>query len=145
MHFSREDPFEQALGGELTSLRSSGMDSVQCLDTYSGCVSTLYDLRIVQATGYLYDCYLFQSPGRIRDSYRADFLQAFDRARPRVVVATDQPCFGERGFGRLARWSALDQRLESEYVLVDGWSTNRSYSWWSRPERPVAFRVYVRR
>lgn len=144
MRYSSEAPFQQALGAELASLGVVG-DGVQCFDTYSGCVNTLYDLRIVQATGYLYDCYLFQPAGRVRDSYRAEFLRAFDEARPRVVVATDQPCFGERGFDRLASWPALAQRLGSEYVLADRWSTDRSYLWWSRPERPVAFEVYVRR
>jgi hypothetical protein len=143
--FSNSAPFETSLGAKLTSLRLSGVNSVQCFDTYSGCVGTLYNLRIIQATGYLYDCYLFQPPSQIRDSYREEFLHAFEEARPQVVIVTDQPCFGERSFDRLGQWPALAQRLDRLYVLSYTWRSASNYYWWSRSERPVAFRVYVRK
>lgn len=143
--YSSEAPFQAALGAELESLGASGRNSVQCFDTYSGCINTLYDLRVVQATGYLYDCYLFQPPSRVRDAYREEFLGAFDRARPEVLVVTDQPCFGERGYDRLEQWPELAQRLNAEYALRDSWSSATLYSWWSRAERPVGFRVYTLR
>lgn len=144
--FDQSAPFEESLGRELAGIRASGGGTVQCLDTFGGCINTLYDQRIVQATGYLYDCYLFGPKSEVRDAYRAQFLSALERARPAVIVLTDQYCFGgSRSFDRVSRWPDLARLIQGEYVLASGWSSPSAFRFWSRAEFPAAYRVYVRK
>jgi hypothetical protein len=136
-------PFEDHLE-EVLRARPAG--SVQCLDTFGGCINTLYDMRVVQATGFLYDCYLFSPPSAAREDYRQAFLSSFDQAQPGTVVLTNQPCFDPaKNYDRLRSWPAFDDRLEHDYRLAGEWHTDQQYRWWSRWERPIAFRVYARR
>lgn len=58
--FNANTPFQQSLGKELRFLGNKVPAGVQCLDTIGGCINILYNLQIVQSTGYLYDCYLFR-------------------------------------------------------------------------------------
>ena len=80
------DDFGMALQYNLHSLgRAEGLDhKVQCFDQAGGCITQLYTMRIVQGTGFLYDCYLFVTPRGARDAkeqqrYRAAFCKAFFR------------------------------------------------------------------
>ena len=94
--FSNAAPFQTSLESSLTSIDSPQKLSgnVQCLDTFGGCIGSLYDLKVVQATGYLYDCYLFSPPSNERATYRAGFIKAFQEKQPKIVVLTNQFCFG---------------------------------------------------
>jgi hypothetical protein len=59
-HFDwRNQEFNQMLAADLKSLGAGEAKQVQCIDMTAGCLNTLYNLQIVQATGYLYDCYMF--------------------------------------------------------------------------------------
>jgi hypothetical protein len=119
---------------------------VQCLDTFPGCANVLLTLNRVQATGFLYDCYLFSDEVSLSGAYREAFLRAFDAARPRVVVMMGQDCFQrDDAFARIDRWPALRERLAREYGLRDAWSSAEPERWWSRTEVPARFRVYERR
>lgn len=146
--YQRATPTITALTAALQSLgppeQLSG--SVQCLDTFSGCINTLYTLRIRQSTGYLYDCYLFTGPSPARDMYREQFWRAYQKARPRVVVVTGQNCFqpGE-GYARLNTWPRLASDLQLHYKVAQQWSPTAPVRWFSRPELPFGFRVLVRR
>ena len=144
--FEIQTPFQSALAKSLSGLDLPLEKQVQCLDTFGGCIATLNDLRLVQSTGFLYDCYLF-SPGNSNTNmlYRQAFWKAFQAAKPQIVVVTDQFCFGESGgFSKLARWPALQQELSTQYREHEEWHPSSKQHWWSRREFPAAFRIYIR-
>ncbi len=144
MSFDAAAPLQDNLERALPEDGRGG--SVQCIDTYGGCINALYDLRIKQATGYLYDCYLFTPPSEIRDSYRREFLSAFDAANPAVVVVTDNQCFhAKRSFDRIKTWPEFDERLRRDYTVRERWASQIRYRWWTHPEVPTAYTVYVHR
>ncbi|MGB9152147.1 MAG: hypothetical protein WCD70_03565 [Alphaproteobacteria bacterium] len=135
-------PFQDSLGRTILTNMKEG--SIQCLDTYGGCINVLYDLRVRQVTGYLYDCYLFTSPSAIRDRYREQFLKAFIEADPSVVIMTNDPCFvPARGFARLVTWPELDEEMMKNYSVRTVWASQISYRWWSRSEHPTSYMVYI--
>ena len=148
--YSGDRPFEQALTADLVRLNPRGeglgLGGVQCLDTFGGCINTLYDMRVVQATGYLYDCYLF-TPGNdaVAETYREGFWTAYERAKPRVIVMTNQYCFGGNSFRKLDEWPRFREELARTYVQMVSWHGEHSQHWWSRREMPADYRIYVRR
>lgn len=109
-------------------------------------MNTLYDLRIPQATGYLYDCYLFGAESETRKSYRRNFLGALRAARPGLIVLTDERCFDpRRSFERVEEWPELSGLLKRDYVHAVTWQSQKSFRSWSRPQVPTAYEVYVHR
>jgi hypothetical protein len=144
--FTATERFEQALGSELLALPLPLSKEVQCLDTFGGCINTLYDLRIVQSTGYLYDCYLFTPhQNETTARYRAAFWTAYLAARPQILVVTDQFCFGdEGGFNKIHNWPVLDNEIANKFALKETWQSPVKERWWSRSEFPFRFRIYVR-
>jgi hypothetical protein len=65
----QDDQFSVLLSSDLRPLGRGGLSgNVQCLDTFSGCIRVLYDLRLRQSTSTVYDEFLFQSVRRTRDS-----------------------------------------------------------------------------
>ncbi len=159
--FSPATPFQDALRTELGQMGGAAAltGKVQCLDTFGGCAGVLYDLRVRQSTGFLYQCYLFsdggsgegggsgeRDGGEVRERYRAAFWRAFQMSAPRVVVVTDQTCFGDaRGFGKVAEWPEFADELARRYDERAAWRSGVPQHWWSRREQPAAFRIYVRR
>ena len=148
--FSPAAPFQDALRAELGRMGGAAAltGEVQCVDAFGGCAGVLYELRVRQATGFLYECPLFAAEdGRgVQERYRALFLQEFQRSAPRVVVMTDQSCFREaQGFGQVALWPEFAGVLGREYVERVEWRPGEAEHWWSRREMPAGFRVYVRR
>ncbi|HWZ52600.1 MAG TPA: hypothetical protein VNW54_14160 [Granulicella sp.] len=145
--FLRSAPFEDSLTSRLTALGPQRTGQVQCLDTFGGCINTLYDMRIVQATGYLYDCYLFTpQQNAITARYREEFWSSYQAVRPKIIIVTDQFCFGNsEGFHKLDTWPALDQELRNNYVLSTEWRSEVPQRWWARSEMPPQYRIYLRK
>jgi len=143
--FVVDTPFEQALSTQLSSFGPQISGQIQCLDAFGGCINTLYDLRLVQSTGYLSDCYLFSThPNPLTALYRADFWAAYQAARPKVIVVTDQFCFGDSsGFHKLDRWPELRDELARDYVQNAEWQSATKERWWARSEYPPRYRIYV--
>ncbi len=145
--FRTQEPFEEALAGDLAKLGGRSLDGkVQCLDTFGGCINTLYDMRIVQSTGFLYDCYLFL-PGSspVVDVYRSRFWAAYEESRPRILVMTNQYCFGANSFDKLNEWPLLRNEISRSYIQAINWRSTRLQRWWSRAEEPPEYRVYIRK
>jgi hypothetical protein len=143
-HFDHASPFEDALAQQLTQAGASSQHGIQCLDTFAGCDNTLYRMRLVQSTGYLYDCYLTMPGSPQRDRYRDEFLRALEGSSPQTIVVTDQPCFIEhQGYQWISDWAALASYLGDNYRLASDWRSTRQTRWWSRAETPPAFRIYV--
>ena len=145
--FRINTPLEQALSLELARLGPQLDGQVQCLDTFGGCINTLYYLRLTQSTGYLYDCYLF-TPHQNETSarYRTAFWTAFQAAQPKVIVITNQFCFGDAGgFAKLNNWPVLQEYIVHRYNETSEWNPAQPQRWWARYELPSSFRIYTRK
>lgn len=145
--FSPATPMQDALAAELMAFPQPLSRNVQCLDTFGGCLNTLYNLRAKQATGFLYDCYLFTPQQNAASRrYREEFWQAFTHQQPKIVILTSQFCFADAGgFTKLNNWPQLRDEIAQNYTLHTEWQPRQPQRWWSRPEMPEAFRIYVRR
>jgi hypothetical protein len=139
-------PLEAALQTDLAAAQRLAPGKAQCLDTYSGCLTTLYNMRQTQNTGYLYDCYFFTPDSKTQQDYRAGFISAMTASLPGQIVITDQDCFAENaGFSRLDRWPQLATLLQAHYQLYASWQADRQYKLWSRSQKQPEFRIYILR
>jgi hypothetical protein len=117
---------------------------VQCLDTTSGCINTLYRMRLIQSTGFLYDCYFF-APGQTpaTELLRDRFLSELEAARPQVIIVTEQFCQnGARNFNKIEHWPQFKNYFAQNYTLVVERRPPHLVKWWSRPEQSTAYRIY---
>jgi hypothetical protein len=144
--FTTTQPFQQGLAHDLQAHHADLSGGVQCIDTLGGCINTLYDLKIVQSTGFLYDCYLFL-PGHnpVTDQYRAAFWAAFQQARPKVLILTSQYCFGPDSFQKINTWPQFADNLAHSYTQVTEWHPTQQEHWWTRLKTPSQFRIYIRK
>jgi hypothetical protein len=143
--YDHEAPFQQALAGSLTSLHAVD-DQVQCLDTVGGCVNVLYDLRLVQSTGYLYDCYAYVGRPAAQSAYRNAFLDQIEVRKPRYMVLTSEFCLAAQGDpGRVARWPGLASLLARDYREGPTWKPTQLVRWWNQPEEPSSYTIFVRK
>jgi hypothetical protein len=118
---------------------------VQCIDTVGGCYNALYNLRIVQHTGFLYDEFLFGPPRLAAiDATRNAFWTSLTSNPPRVmiVVAYLFPS-GPPGFKKLKLWPQFNEYLSSHYSLYDQVTPSRPIYWWPRKGPPRRYRIYL--
>lgn len=135
-----------ALDDDLSRLGGPSLSGqVQCIDTVGGCYNSLYDLRIVQHTGFLYDEFLF-GPGGVRAiaAYRRAFWNSLVADPPRVVIVVEGlfPS-GPHGFQKLKLWPEFDGFLAAHYVLYDEVTPARATYWWARRDPPRSYRIYL--
>jgi hypothetical protein len=120
---------------------------VQCLDTVEGCIDTLEHLQLVQASGQIYDEFLFQPASRelIRDS-RSSFTQKVHANPPLLFIVTAKlfPS-GPNGYDKLAQWPQFDGWLNQHYALAVERTPTAAYRSMGRPVVPAGYRLYVRR
>lgn len=108
-----------ALGGPALSGR------VQCFDTIDGCIETLYNMRLVQSTGFVYDEFLFADPNSltprerpIQATLRNDLLHQLTAAPPQAIIVTPRLFpLGPDRYAKLDRWAALTGLLDHCYHL----------------------------
>lgn len=84
-----------------------------------GCVQALLDLRLVQATGFIYDFYFYHETRApfVRD-IRARYFRALATAPPDLIVMAERPATDAfPGYSRLEHWPALADFLQSGYHL----------------------------
>jgi len=133
-----------ALGGPSLS------GHIQCIDTNSGCGNVLYLMRLESSNGVLSDFFLFGSSDApaVRQT-REQFSSAILAHPPQVIVVTSRLYLGDpddyENYTKLDRWPALATFLESRYTLHTEWTPTRPERWWSREEKPAAYRIYVLR
>lgn len=119
---------------------------VQCLDTTAGCINTLERMRLIQSTGFLYDCYFF-APGQTpaTEQLRGKFFSELQAAQPQLIVLTDEVCLtGSHNFNKIEAWPQFDDFLAQNYALIAERRPPHLIKWWSRPEQPTAYRIYKR-
>jgi hypothetical protein len=155
VHALRQDwrnrEFEDMLEADLNRLGGEKLDGrIQCLDMADGCIPTLLDLRLVQATGFLYDCYMF-SPIQAaeRERYRMAFWQAIAHNPPAVFVVSSNDCevWPERpgyNYRKISRWPRLENYLAANYRLDAERIPPHMVNTGSSPSKPLGYRIYVR-
>ena len=148
----RNQEFNQLLEADLRALDAeklggAGLNGrVQCVDMTSGCLNTLYNMNLVESTGYLYDCYLFQpEQTAVSEAYREGFWKAMEANPPQVMVVTDQECFLLGHSWRLPlRWPQFAELLQTKYRLVEQRTPPDRIAWWRHPVEQNSYRLYVR-
>lgn len=144
----RHDDFTQSLTADLTALGGPALSGhVQCLDMTAGCLGVLYQMRLVQSTGFLYDCYFFHEPQTaVTQQLREAFLADMGHEPPRVLIETSQNCLGEPLSWRgLDAWPAFSAWRAANYSLYAERQPTRRIRWWPIAEQPPGYRIYVRR
>ncbi len=129
------------LGGE----RLSGQ--VQCIDSVSGCATSLYNLQLLPATGILLDFPLFGdgSQSAVQQA-RADFRDRVFQHPPQVILVTSPLHIdGPGDFRKLDLWPELPEFLTRNYTLDTDWRPTRTRRWWSREELGPSYKIYVRK
>jgi hypothetical protein len=119
---------------------------VQCIDTIGGCIDALYAARIVQSTGFLYDCYMLDGGNPVALDLRRRFWQQMERNPPKVIVMTDSNCYAERrSFDRFGKWPEFRQYLDTNYALARESGALPPIRYWSHPMEAYQYRIFVRR
>jgi MYXO-CTERM domain-containing protein len=141
----RHDAFTQSLTADLTSLGGPSLSGhIQCLDMYAGCLGTLYRMRLVQSTGFLYDCYFFNQPqSAFTLEMRRRFLEDLERDPPRVIAMSNQNCLGRRlQYFSPAEWPEFSAWLGAHYSLAVQRQPQGMIRWWPVAEEAPGYRIY---
>lgn len=91
--FDRTEPV-RPLVADLDALGGRGL-RVQCMDTAGPCIDALLASGRVQATGFVYDCYLLDGRSAVVQGLRRRFSEQVERGRPEVFVVTDSVCYDQ--------------------------------------------------
>ncbi len=129
----------EALGGSKLS------GHIQCIDSISGCGTTLYKMRLIQSTGVLSDFLLFgPDTTPIVHTTREQFSQAITANPPQVIVVTGWLHIdGPGNYMKLEKWPEFADYLSRNYSLKTDWTPSRPDHWWSRQQWPDGYRIYV--
>ena len=120
---------------------------IQCVDSISGCMTTLYKMRLVQPTGIVMDFPLFGDDRvRVVQEARAEFREKIFEKPPSVLVISSALYVdGPGDYQKLARWPQFTDFLAANYTLDTDWHPTRLQRWWSREEFGPSYRIYVRK
>lgn len=95
-------------------------NTVQCMDTTSGCLDALLRMNVTMSTGYVSDYYFFlPDQSGFLDAMRRDFLSQMYTKKPRFLVITSEqwPTREEEGYQQLKTWPGLWQLLTQNYCM----------------------------
>ena len=146
-----ETDFITSLEQNLNALGGSALSGhIQCIDSISGCPAVLYQMRLEPASGALGDYLLFGPEiAPIVRQQRQQFAKDIFANPPEVIVVSSHLHFGSaedaENFEKLTRWPELANFLAIRYRLVTEWHPTRPALWWSRPEMPASYRIYILR
>ena len=144
----QDDQFGALLSHDLRLLGRDGLSSnVQCLDTFSGCIRVLYDLRLRESTSTIYDEFLF-SPfnGSAITTSRAAFNEQIRVRPPELIIMTPQYYSGAGdSYNKIWTWPDFAQYLSKNYRLYVQRTPTRAEFWEGAPRVPVGYRIYLRK
>jgi hypothetical protein len=118
---------------------------IQCIDSISGCNTTLYRMKLVQQTGMLSDFLVLgpENAPAVRET-RAVFWREIHQEPPRVIVITSyQHPSGSNDFSKLDLWPQFEQYLAANYALLTQRQPPDLVRWWNHPNQWAAYRIYV--
>jgi hypothetical protein len=143
--------FDTMLRADLNRLGGQSLaNRVQCLDMADGCIPTLYNMRLVQATGFLYDCYMFSAqPGPERDHAREAFWQSITKNPPSIFVVSSNDCDPPTArpaydYKKISRWPQFNDYLNANYHLEAERIPPHMVNSGSSPSKPLGYRIYVK-
>jgi hypothetical protein len=145
----QSEDFTTTLEADLNALQSDiGRDSlsgsIQCIDSISGCVSTLNDMHLVQSTSLIYDEFLLHSPGPAAvDQTRVSFLKAI-QANPPVAFVVTEWLFpdGPASYAKLAQWPDFNNWLNANYKIRIQRTSMKTVRQGGPAYRPSGYRIY---
>ena len=144
----QDDQFGALLSHDLRLLGTDGLSgNVQCLDTFSGCIRVLYDLRLRESTSTVYDEFLFSpSNGSAIATSRAAFNQQIRVRPPEAIIVTPQfYSEGRDSYDKISTWPDFAQYLSENYQLYVQRTPIRAEFWEGTPCIPVGYRIYLRK
>ena len=143
---ARPQEFDAMLTSDLERLGGSVLSGhVQCMDTIQDCLPTLFKLRWLPATNTLSDAVLF-GPGEkpAVQLMRERFMREAQATPPRVIVVVSGSFLdGTSGYSKLEEWPEFARWLAAHYTLVAQRTPPHMVRWWSRPQPPAGYRLYV--
>ena len=145
-HYELHTDFITSLEHNLEALGGSKLSGhIQCIDSISGCGSTLYEMRLVQSTGVLSDFLLFGPDSTpVVQTTREQFSKAIIANPPQVIVVSSWLHIdGPDNYRKLAKWPEFTDYLSQNYYLKVDWAPSRPDHWWSRQQWPNGYRIYV--
>jgi hypothetical protein len=115
---------------------------VQCIDSISGCLATLYQMQVLESSGEIYDEFLF-TQGMPRE--RARVLGSFVSRPPKVLIVSSIlfPT-GPDDYGKLSMWPEFNTWLGQNYQLLRQRTMTPVQSV-GRRVVPPGYRLYVLR
>ena len=143
---AKPQEFDAMLAADLRNLHADNLSGrVQCLDTIQDCLPTLYTLRLLPATGTLGDVNLFGPSGNAAvETSRQRFLHDVETKPPLVfVVVSGLFLDGTSGYRKLDAWPEFEQWLNAHYALTVERTPPHLIRWWSRPQAPAGYRIYL--
>jgi hypothetical protein len=155
VHALRQDghnhEFTSMLEADLKPLGGNKLTGhIQCLDMADSCITALYDMKLVQATGFLYDCYMFSAAEHPeRERYREAFWQAIMKNPPTVFVVSSHDCqvypeLPSYNYKKMSRWPLFNDYLRANYHLDVERVPPHMVNWGSSPSKPIGYRIYMR-
>jgi hypothetical protein len=129
---------------DLGAARLAG--GVQCVDSIDGCTNVLYRMRLTEISQTFYDEFLFgpDSVSAVREN-RKKFWSDLEHSPPAVIVVTGRSFFTASGaYQKLSRWPEFDSYLHQNYSICLERTPRQPVRWWSKPEIPVGYRIYLR-
>ncbi len=143
--FQRTPPNQELLA-DLQSYGGAAISHhVQCMDAAGGCIAALYQMQLVESTGFLHDCYMLDPANPTSLALRQRLFSELARNPPQLLIVTDSVCYSQpRSFDKYARWPEFQQYLAQHYTLVRERSNLPAEHYWSRTTTPFDYRVYTR-
>jgi hypothetical protein len=143
---ARPQEFDSMLASDLQRLGGSQLSAhVQCMDTIQDCLPTLFTLRWLPATNTLSDAELFGPAQKPAVQFmRQRFMHAAGANPPMVIVVVSGSFLdSSSGYSKLAAWPEFAGWLATHYSLVAERTPPHMVRWWSRPQPPPGYRLYV--
>jgi hypothetical protein len=149
---ARPQEFDTMLSADLERLESQEhvgggrlSGHVQCMDTIQDCLPTLFTLRWMPATHTLSDAELFGAAQKPAVQFmRQRFMREADANPPLVIVVVSGSFLDSTsGYAKLAAWPEFASWLAEHYTLVAERTPPHMVRWWSRPQPPAGYRLYV--
>ncbi|HWB32849.1 MAG TPA: glycosyltransferase family 39 protein [Acidobacteriaceae bacterium] len=143
-----EDQFGSLLRSDLQKLGGPKLDGgVQCLDTFSGCIRVLYELRLHQSTGTLYGEFLFGPSGdSVIERNRAGFAKELLQNQPEAFIITPQNYSGASDtYRKIDAWPWFARYLAAGYRQCVERTPAAPQEWEGTPRVPEGYRIYVRK
>jgi len=116
------EDFNRALAADLGRLGGEHLSGrVQCLTTAGDCDTVLYRMRLVQASGLVYDYFIFGPDNLpVIQRSRSEVLRAFNAHPPQVIIV-GRGLYGDQAddYHKLNEWPALNEYIQADYRLYD--------------------------